>query len=294
MKIVLIGAVQFSFEMLSELILMNENIVGVVTTSTPSLYSNYFDLQPICERHNIPLIKLSEINSIESYNWLFEKAPDVIFCCGWARIIKPNILELPKKGVIGYHPSELPKNRGRHPLIWALALGLKKTGSTFFMMDSGADSGDIVSQELVNISKNELASTLYLKIVEIAKKQMREFVPKFKSDSLDVVKQCEAKANSWRKRGVMDGKIDFRMTAESICRLIRALDRPYPGAHFEYRGKEFKVWEAKPISFSGDNLECGKVLKINSGDILIKCEGGAVLFVNTEWSETLMEGVYLL
>ena len=35
-------------------------------------------------------------------------------------------------GVLGFHPSELPKNRGRHPLIWALALGLKKSASTFF------------------------------------------------------------------------------------------------------------------------------------------------------------------
>lgn len=36
-------------------------------------------------------------------------------------------------GVLGYHPAKLPQNRGRHPLIWALALGLKKSASTFFL-----------------------------------------------------------------------------------------------------------------------------------------------------------------
>jgi len=35
-------------------------------------------------------------------------------------------------GVVGFHPAALPANRGRHPLIWALFLGLKKTASTFF------------------------------------------------------------------------------------------------------------------------------------------------------------------
>ena len=37
-------------------------------------------------------------------------------------------------------------NRGRHPLIWALALGLTETGSTYFLMDARADAGPILSQ----------------------------------------------------------------------------------------------------------------------------------------------------
>ena len=52
---------------------------------------------------------------------------------------------------MGYHPAELPYNRGRHPIIWALALGLKSTASTFFYMKEGADDGDIISQEIVKL-----------------------------------------------------------------------------------------------------------------------------------------------
>ena len=29
-------------------------------------------------------------------------------------------LDIPKYGVVGYHPSLLPRNRGRHPIIWLL------------------------------------------------------------------------------------------------------------------------------------------------------------------------------
>ena len=49
--------------------------------------------------------------------------------------------------VIGFHLAAMPANRGRHPIIWALVLGLQETASTFFFMDEGADSGDIISQE---------------------------------------------------------------------------------------------------------------------------------------------------
>ena len=78
-------------------------------------------------------------------------------------------------GVLGYHPAELPKNRGRHPIIWALVLGLKRTASTFFFMDEGADTGDILSQYKINISKNDNAETLYNRIIEVAMKQVDEF-----------------------------------------------------------------------------------------------------------------------
>lgn len=47
--------------------------------------------------------------------------------------------------LIGFHPANLPQNRGRHPIIWALFLSLQETASTFFMMDEDTDSGDIIS-----------------------------------------------------------------------------------------------------------------------------------------------------
>ena len=59
------------------------------------------------------------------------------------------ILDLAPLGIIGFHPAALPRNRGRHPIVWALVLGLEETASTFFFMDKGADTGDILSQEKI-------------------------------------------------------------------------------------------------------------------------------------------------
>ena len=66
--------------------------------------------------------------------------PDVIFCFGWSRLLKKRLLTIPKHGVVGFHPAELPMNRGKTSIDLGLSFRFKKTASTFFIMDEGADT----------------------------------------------------------------------------------------------------------------------------------------------------------
>ena len=62
-------------------------------------------------------------------------------------------------------------------MIWALVLGLRKTGSTFFVMDEGADSGGILSQREIQIEERETATSLYGKIEVAIEEQIPRFLP---------------------------------------------------------------------------------------------------------------------
>ena len=62
-----------------------------------------------------------------------------------------------KLGFIGYHPANLPENKGRHPIIWAIALGLSKTASSFFIMNKFADQGAIIDKKPIYIDKKDNA-----------------------------------------------------------------------------------------------------------------------------------------
>ena len=42
-------------------------------------------------------------------------------------------------------------------------------------MDEGADTGDIISQEIVTIEESDTAATLYKKITDVAIKQIISF-----------------------------------------------------------------------------------------------------------------------
>src|SRR5690606_20335724 len=124
---------------------------------------------------------VTNINSVESIEWMSALQPDVIFCFGWSNLIKKQVLEMSRLGVIGFHPSLLPDNKGRHPLIWAKVLGLSKTGSTFFFMDEGADTGDILSQREFAIDFNDDAGSLYDKMTETALGQIVDFHEELKN-----------------------------------------------------------------------------------------------------------------
>jgi methionyl-tRNA formyltransferase len=104
-------------------------------------------------------------------------------------LIKKELLELAPMGIVGYHPAKLPENRGRHPLIWALFLGMKQSASTFFFMDEGADSGDILSQVDFEILENDDARSLYNKVIDIALLQIEDFLPKLQNKTYDRIKQ---------------------------------------------------------------------------------------------------------
>ncbi|MBU0587277.1 MAG: formyl transferase [Gammaproteobacteria bacterium] len=293
MRIVFIGAVSFSASMLEVLLRMKAEIVGVCTLSRAPSNSDHADLSEQAHRAGIPVLDAPDINAAQAVEWIRRLAPDVIFCLGWSRLIRPELLGLAPLGVVGYHPAELPANRGRHPLIWALALGLEKTASTFFLMDEGADSGDILSQLSVPIQSTDDAASLYERITDVAAAQLRDMVLALASGRYDQRPQDTSQANLWRKRGRLDGQIDWRMTAVSIHNLVRALTKPYPGAHFVHHDLECKVWKAEIVPEPRRNLEPGKVLAIDASGFTVKAGVDAVRMLMVEPLPALRLGDYL-
>lgn len=293
MRIIFIGAVEFSLHALEKLISLNAEIVGVCTLKESNFNADHVDLTSIATANAIPCLYASDINSSEVLTWIKSKAPDVIFCFGWSKLIKEKLLNLAPLGVIGFHPAALPMNRGRHPIIWALVLGLEKTASTFFYMDAGADSGDILSQREINITSNDDARTLYSKVTETAMSQIQDFLPSLSSGDAPRIKQHGSKTNTWRKRGREDGVIDWRMSALSIHNLVRGLSKPYVGAHFLAAGNEIKVWKTMVYSSAENNIEPGKVLTNIAKGPVIKCGVDAICLLETDPTFIPNVGEYL-
>ena len=293
MRILFIGAVAFSAHALRELIAMRAEVVGVCTLKQSVFNADHADLTPIAKQAGIPVLDTPDLNSVEVFGWIREREPDVIFCFGWSRLIRASLLALPPLGVIGFHPAALPANRGRHPLIWALVLGLTETGSTFFFMDEGADTGDILSQVALPIAPEDDAGRLYERVTVAAMGQIRDFVPRLANGSFCRRPQDGRLANVWRKRGPADGRIDWRMAAESIHNLVRGLTRPYVGAHFDHAGGEIKVWRTEVEINVPMNLEPGRVLVVDERGVLIKAGIGGIRLLETSPEITLEVGVYL-
>lgn len=284
MRIVLIGCVASSEVALRTLLKLDKQraqLVGVITRRNSTFNSDFLDISQIARECNVPVLFAEDATTdLEQSAWLRELKPDLIFTVGWSRLLREEVLLIPPMGVIGFHPAALPSNRGRHPLVWALALGLTETASSFFLMGTGTDDGPIVSQKSVVITPTDTAQTLYAKVLAQIPLQLTEIINGYVSGNLHPQPQDESLANYWRKRGEDDGRIDWRMSASSIFNLVRALSTPYPGAHSFSNGSLFKVWHCIVERDARINIEPGKVLRVEGKEFVVKAGNDAIRIVN--------------
>ena len=87
MRILFIGAVEFSACALRELIAMRADVVGVCTVSESSFNADHVDLSPIAEEAGIPVRISPDINGEETLNWISEHDPEFIFCLVHSAVI---------------------------------------------------------------------------------------------------------------------------------------------------------------------------------------------------------------
>ncbi len=229
MRIVFIGTVEFSYTCLKAIGESGVKVAGILTQSRDQarFNSDWADLRPLGKTCGAPVHYFHKISSPEALEIIRSLRPDVVFVLGLSQLLPRELLQIPSLGVIGSHPALLPENRGRHPLIWALVKGFTNGGLTFFYIDEGIDSGDIVMQREFPIAVTDTARDLYEKIKALGARMVQELIP-------------------LRKRTKEDGLIPWEAGAWKSYNLIRALTHPYVGAHTFFNGKEIKVWSAWP------------------------------------------------
>ena len=167
MKIVFISGVKFGYELLKHIVENNWNIEAVFSydESKRKFFSDMISFDSLTSKHGIKNIKVQNINDNENIEIIKEISPDLIFVMGWSQLLKTEILNIPKIGLVGSHPTELPKFRGRSPIPWSIIKNLKQSALTFFWIEEGTDTGGILDQQQFTISEKDDATVVYDKII---------------------------------------------------------------------------------------------------------------------------------
>jgi phosphoribosylglycinamide formyltransferase-1 len=92
--------------------------------------------------------------------------PDLVVLAGFMRLVGPAFLERFPQRVINTHPALSPAFPGMQGPRDALAYGVKITGCTIFVVDSGVDTGPIVAQVAVPVLDDDDAQSLHDRIKE--------------------------------------------------------------------------------------------------------------------------------
>ena len=282
-KIALIGGVSSTLTTLKKMVFHKMEIscvLGYLPKPT-EVVSGYIDLEQISKNNHIPFKSFRKINDKENIDYLKSKNIDVIFVVGLSQLVNDEILNLPKLGCIGFHPTLLPRGRGRAPLAW-LILEETHGAANFFLMGQGTDDGPIFIQESFEVSSEDDAHTIEGKILKAIDQALDIFLPELKNKRWNPIAQLESDATYYVKRTPDDGWIDWNLNAERIDRIIKASAKPHPKAYTFFNDDLITINNSridKDLKIKG---VIGRVLRATIDEFLIQCGDGLLWVSNIE------------
>ena len=133
-----------------------------------------FSAYELCSKFNIPYYEFDH-DSIKCIDLLKKIKPKIGIIAG-ARILKKNIIDLFKIGIINFHPGDIPKIRGLNSSLRAIKLNQPQI-VTGHLIDKNIDAGLILCKEKINIETDDtifdINEKLYNKQINMIKKSVK-------------------------------------------------------------------------------------------------------------------------
>ena len=255
MRIVFMGASDFSVPGLERFILSGHELVAVYTQPDKPAGRGralaFSTVKRVALEHGITVMQPSSFKEPEVIESLARLRPDVIVVAAFGMILPREVLAIPPLRCLNIHPSLLPRHRGPSPVQGAILAGDEWTGVSIILMEEGVDTGAILSQRKVAIESQDTAESLAEKLAQASAQLLEETLPRWYSRSLVPRPQEEQGATYTRLFSKEDGEIDWHLSAVDVWRRVRAF-YPWPGCYTRWQGKILKVLEAIPLPGGGE------------------------------------------
>ena len=224
------------------------NVVGVVTqpdrASGRGRERKAPPVKTLALQLGIPVMQPEKLRLPEAMEQLRLWAPDLIVVAAFGQILKKDVLELPRFGCINVHASLLPRWRGAAPINAAILHGDEETGVTIMQMDVGLDTGPMLSQRSIRLTRDDTAGSVFEKLSTLGADLLLETLPDYLSGKLKPTPQPEEGVTYAPMLKKEEGQLDFTQDVNELERRVRAFN-PWPGAFLDFDGVSLKVHRAR-------------------------------------------------
>lgn len=279
LKVIFMGTPSFSVPALKQLI-EKTNVILVV--SQPDREKDRkgniipTPTKKLALDNNIEVYQPSKIK--EEYEKIISLNPDIIITCAYGQILPEEILNYPKYGCINIHGSLLPKLRGGAPIHHAIINGDKKTGITIMYMSKSMDSGDIISQESIDISDDDNLDILYEKMSYLGANLLIKTLPNIINGTNQRIKQDNDNVTFGYNITKEEEKIDFSKNSKDVYNQIRGLSS-VPGAYCLLNGKRLKVYQSE-ITSKKSTSQYGEIVGIDKTGIYVETKDFVIKLID--------------
>ena len=272
MRIVFFGTPEFAVPSLRALLEEGFDVVGVVTQpdrahgrSRSKVLAS--PVKEVAVAEGLPVLQPDRpvgdvfVRALEHLN------PDIGVVVAYGHVLKPEILAIPRRGMINLHASLLPRLRGAAPVQWAILNGDETTGISIMQMEAGLDSGPVLHQVETEIPSDETGGELTERLAELGAGALIEALTLVAGDAAEPHPQDHSRATYAPKITHESCRIDWSRDAAQLARSVRAFD-PTPGAWTRFNGEEVKLFGACVTQGSGPAgaiLAAGRTLTVAGG-----------------------------
>lgn len=209
----------------------------------------------------------------ELLNVLVEASPfDVGVVVAYGMILRPEVLEIPRKGFVNVHFSLLPRWRGAAPVERAVLDGDLTSGVTLMAVDEGLDTGSIISSTSIEIAQQMTSGELLERLASMGSELLKRDLGRYVDGALIDSPQTSAGVTYAKKIDPAEARLSLSSSVAVLLREINGFN-PRPGAYFELDGRRFKIWRAGRSSTTG--LEVGE-LAIVDGALCVGLTDGSL------------------
>ena len=256
------------------------------------VYERPFDKlsSPACiaSRHKIPVLDPRELRAAGFEATLVGLAPDIVLVAGFRRLIPPNIIKVPRKAIVNFHPSLLPKHRGGTPSRWVIRHGQRETGVTAHFVNEEYDCGDIVVQERLSVGPDETYGDLELRLSDLAVTLAHRVVEMGKRGTLVGVAQPHHLASQEPSYKGYYQNIQWHLSAREVRQTCYAI-RPQSGGMTTFGSRPLCVWNLDVCEGGSNASPPGTVTEIDDqGHPVVSCGTGTARITSFLHSGTVV------
>jgi methionyl-tRNA formyltransferase len=134
-------------------------------------------------------IKISSETDVNNGKYMDHLSADIGFAFNLDQIIKQELLDRFRHGILNVHASRLPGDKGISPALWAFARGEQSIWSSIYRMDAGLDTGPVYAQFSLPVAERDTAFSFYARLCAASGEKLAATVKQILENNLQPVPQ---------------------------------------------------------------------------------------------------------
>jgi len=163
-------------------------------------------LENVNAKYSLTNLFFESPNSEAFKNYLVNHEVDLLVSIACPKMLKAEVLSIPKHGAINYHTGALPKYRGRQPLFWAKLAQEAKMGISIHEMVPALDAGPIISQHWIENKPSDSLHDLYVKTIQIGPLVLLEALSKIQNGVKDRIANPDDQSTKFKFPEAKEGR----------------------------------------------------------------------------------------